>query len=161
MSAQIIYANGVTANYSLTTYSPYEGWHIAFNGMKGRVESWEDIPYLEKMPVDQANHHITEMSTDDKAKADEYRQIMVMDNFAKNHEIFSSPKITGGHGGGDVTMQRRIFVDKNDNPHHIMAGTREGAMSILIGIAARKSILEKRTVKIAELTDLVPMANRF
>jgi predicted dehydrogenase len=161
MSAQIIYANGATANYSLTTYSPYEGWHIAFNGMKGRVESWEDIPYLEKMPVDQASHHITEMSTDDKAKTDEYRQIMVMDNFAKNHEIFSSPKITGGHGGGDVTMQRRIFVDKNDNPHHIMAGTREGAMSILIGIAARKSILEKRTVKIAELTDLVPMANRF
>lgn len=161
MSAQIIYANGVTANYSLTTYSPYEGWHIAFNGMKGRVESWEDIPYLEKMAIDQANHHVTEMSTDNKAKADDYRQIMVMDNFAKNHEIFSTPKITGGHGGGDVTMQRRIFVDKNDNPHHIMAGTRDGAMSILIGIAARKSILEKRTVQISELTDLVPMANRF
>jgi predicted dehydrogenase len=161
MSAQIIYANGVTANYSLTTYSPYEGWHIAFNGMKGRVESWEDIPYLEKMAIDQANHHVMEMSNDDKAKVNDYRQIMVMDNFAKSHEIFSSPKITGGHGGGDVTMQRRIFVDKNDNPHHIMAGTREGAMSILIGIAARKSILENRTVKISELTDLVPMANRF
>ncbi|HYO21642.1 MAG TPA: Gfo/Idh/MocA family oxidoreductase, partial [Flavisolibacter sp.] len=26
MSAQIKYANGVTVNYSLTTYSPYEGW---------------------------------------------------------------------------------------------------------------------------------------
>lgn len=161
MSGQIIYANGVTANYSLTTYSPYEGWHIAFNGMKGRVESWEDIPYLEKMPIDQANHHVTEMSDDNKATTNEYRQIMVMDNFAKNHEIFSSPKITGGHGGGDVHMQRRIFIDPSDNPHHIMAGTREGAMSILIGIAARKSILENRTVKISELTDLVPMANRF
>ena len=161
MSAQIIYANGATANYSLTTYSPYEGWHIAFNGMKGRVESWEDIPYLEKMAVDQANHHVAEMSDDDKAKTNEFRQIMVMDSFAKDYEIFSTPKITGGHGGGDVTMQRRIFVDKNDNPHHIMAGTREGAMSILIGVAARKSILEKRTVKISELTDLIPMANRF
>jgi hypothetical protein len=39
-----------------------------------------------------------------------------------------------------------------------MAGTRDGAMSILIGIAARKSILEKRTVKISELTNLVPRA---
>ncbi len=161
MSAQIIYANGATANYSLTTYSPYEGWHIAFNGMKGRVESWEDIPYLEKMAIDQANHHVAEMSDDDKAKVDEYRQIMVMDNFSKNHEIFSTPMIKGGHGGGDLAMQRRMFVDMNDNPHNVMAGTREGAMSILIGIAARKSILEKRTVKIAELTDLIPMVNRF
>ena len=42
-----------------------------------------------------------------------------------------------------------------------MAGTRDGAMSILIGIAARKSIQERRPVKISELTDLVPKANRF
>lgn len=161
MSAQILYANGVVANYSLTTYSPYEGWHIAFNGMKGRVESWEDIPYLEKMTIDQANHHVAEMSDDEKAKVNDYRQIMVMDNFAKNHEIFSTPMIKGGHGGGDMLMQKRIFVDKKDNPHNIMAGTREGAMSILIGIAARKSIALKRAVKISELTDLVPMANRF
>jgi len=85
---------------------------------------------------------------------------MVMDNFAKNYEVYTTPKIQGGHGGGDVRMQRRMFVDTNDNPHHVMAGTREGAMSILIGIAARKSIQLKRPVKISELTDLVPMANR-
>jgi hypothetical protein len=58
-------------------------------------------------------------------------------------------------------MQKRIFVDPSDNPHHIMAGTRDGAMSILIGIAARKSIQEQRPVKISELTDLEPMAKRF
>jgi hypothetical protein len=84
-----------------------------------------------------------------------------MDNFKKEYEIFTTPKIAGGHGGGDIRMQRRMFVDTNDNPHHIMAGTRDGAMSILIGIAARKSIKEKRPVKISELTNLVPLANRF
>lgn len=161
MSAQIIYANGVTANYSLTTYSPYEGWKIAFNGMKGRVETWEDIPYLEKMATDQANRHATEMSNNDKAAKDDFRQIMVMDNFSKDYEMINVPKVAGGHGGGDQVMQRRIFIDKNDNPHHIMADTRDGAMSILIGIAARKSIKEKRPVKISELTDLVSKADRF
>ncbi|MBL7742018.1 MAG: Gfo/Idh/MocA family oxidoreductase [Chitinophagaceae bacterium] len=161
MSAQIIYANGVTANYSLTTYSPYEGWQIAFNGMNGRIETWEDIPYLQKTPEDQAKRHAIEMSNADDAIAGEVREIIAMDNFAKNYEVYTTPKIRGGHGGGDVRMQRRMFVDTNDNPHHVMAGTREGAMSILIGIAARKSIKEKRPVKIAELTDLVPMANRF
>ncbi len=161
MSAQIIYANGVTVNYSLTTYSPYEGWQIAFNGMSGRLETWEDIPYLQKTPEDQANRHATEMSNADDAIPGEFREIMVMDNFNKNYEIYTTPKIKGGHGGGDVRMQRRMFVDKIDNPHNVMAGTREGAMSILIGIAARKSIALKRPVKISELTDLVPMANRF
>lgn len=160
MSAQIIYANGVVANYSLTTYSPYEGWQIAFNGTEGRIETWEDIPYLQKAPDDQAARHAVEMSDADDAIANEFREILVMDNFKQNYEIFTTPKIKGGHGGGDIRMQRRIFVDKNDNPHHVMAGTREGAMSILIGIAARKSIALKRPVKIAELTDLVPMPSR-
>lgn len=161
MSAQIIYANGVTANYSLTTYSPYEGWQIAFNGTKGRIETWEDIPYLQKTPEDQAKRHAIEMSNADDAIAGEVREILAMDNFKKDFEVYTTPKIKGGHGGGDVRMQRRIFVDKTDNPHNVMAGTREGAMSILIGIAARKSIQLKRAVKISELTDLVPMAKRF
>ena len=161
MSAQIKYANGVIANYSLTTYSPYEGWQIAFNGMNGRLETWEDIPYLQKTPDDQAKRHAIEMSNADDAIAGEVREIIAMDNFARNYEVYTTPKIRGGHGGGDVRMQRRMFVDTKDNPHHVMAGTREGAMSILIGIAARKSIKEKRPVKISELTDLVPMSNRF
>lgn len=161
MSAQIIYANGVVANYSLTTYSPYEGWKIAFNGMKGRLETWEDIPYLQKVQDDQASRHAKEMSQSDDGVKGEVRQIIAMDNFAKDFEVYTTPRITAGHGGGDVRMQKRIFVDPNDNPHHIMAGTRDGAMSILIGIAARKSIQLKRPVKISELTDLEPMVNRF
>ncbi len=161
MSALIKYANGVVVNYSLTTYSPYEGWRIAFNGTDGRMETWEDIPYQEKIVADQANRHAVEMSDADDAVPGEFREIMVMDNFAKTYEIYTTPKIKGGHGGGDIRMQRRMFVDTHDNPHQVMAGTREGAMSILIGIAARKSIELKRPVKIAELTELTPMISRF
>lgn len=161
MSAQIVYANGVTVNYSLTTYSPYEGWQIAFNGIKGRIETWEDIPYLQKIVDDQSGKHMVEMKNSDKATAGETRDIMIMDNFAKTYEIVTTPLIKTGHGGGDIRMQRRIFVDTHDNPQQVMAGSREGAMSILIGVAARKSIEMKRPVKISELTDLVPIVNRF
>jgi hypothetical protein len=101
------------------------------------------------------------MSNADDAIPGEVREIIAMDNFAKDYEVYTTPKIRGGHGGGDVRMQRRMFVDTNDNPHHVMAGTREGAMSVLIGVAARKSIQLKRPVKISELTDLKPMADRF
>ena len=34
MAATIKYKNGVQVAYSLTTYSPYEGYRIAFNGTK-------------------------------------------------------------------------------------------------------------------------------
>lgn len=40
MAVQIKYANNVQVSYSLTTYSPYEGYRIAFNGTKGRLEAW-------------------------------------------------------------------------------------------------------------------------
>ncbi|MFV0605265.1 MAG: Gfo/Idh/MocA family oxidoreductase, partial [Niabella sp.] len=161
MSAQIKYANGVIVNYSLTSYSPYEGWQIAFNGKKGRVETWEDIPYLQKVNVDQSKRHATEMSNTDDVNAEEANEIFVMDNFKKDYDIYSIPKIRGGHGGGDIRMLRRIFTDTDDNPYHVMAGTRDGAMSVLIGVAARKSIKENRPVKISELTNLTPMAKKY
>jgi hypothetical protein len=46
------------------------------------------------------------------------------------------------------------------DPFRHMAGTRDGAMSLLIGVAARKSIDEKRTVKLPELTDIKLMEKR-
>lgn len=62
MSVQIKYANNVIVNYSLTTYSPYEGWRIAFNGKEGRLESWEDIPWRREEKINQARLHATEMN---------------------------------------------------------------------------------------------------
>ncbi|MES2882198.1 MAG: Gfo/Idh/MocA family oxidoreductase [Bacteroidota bacterium] len=160
MSAQIKYANGVTVNYSLTTYSPYEGWKIAFNGMNGRIETWQDIPYLEQKVTDQEQRHAVEMSQNKDVVPNEFQEIMVMENFAKQHEIIKVPLYKGGHGGGDNRMHHRIFRDNTDNPYNILAGTRDGAMSIMIGIAARKSIALGRPVKVSELTDLVPLAVR-
>ncbi len=160
MSAQIMYANGVIVNYSLTTYSPYEGWRIAFNGMDGRVEAWEDIPWRQKEQMAQAELHAAEMSQAKDQKMEEYDEIMVMKNWS-DYEFVKVQRAVGGHGGGDVRLQDKIFRDQNaPDPHHHAAGSRDGAMSILIGIAARKSIEEKRAVRIEELVDINPMATR-
>jgi hypothetical protein len=68
----------------------------------------------------------------------------------------------GGHGGGDKPLQDRIFVDPDlPDPMRHAAGTRDGVMSIMIGIAARKSIEEQRPVKIEELTSLKPSEKRL
>ena len=52
MAATIKYKNGVQVAYSLTTYSPYEGYRIAFNGTKGRLEAW----IQESKPTSDANY---------------------------------------------------------------------------------------------------------
>ncbi|KAA3656628.1 MAG: gfo/Idh/MocA family oxidoreductase [Calditrichaeota bacterium] len=160
MAVQVKYANNAFTSYSLTTYSPYEGWRIAFNGTKGRIDAWEDIPWEKDRQVKQSELHAIEMDQAYKEKAERYDVIMVMDNFGE-YETIKVPKSSGGHGGGDQRLRDKIFKDPNmADPFRHAAGTRDGSMSILIGIAARNSIESGKPVNVADLTDLKPMAVR-
>jgi predicted dehydrogenase len=140
MAAQIKYMNGVQVSYSCTTYSPYEGYRIAFNGTKGRIEAW----IKERQPW----------------SAEDYDEIRVTDNFGDT-ELIQIPHAGGGHGGGDTRLRDRIFKDPNaPDPYRHAAGVRDGAMSILIGIGARTSVKTDEPVKIASLTTLKPRPER-
>ena len=160
MSVQIKYANNVIVNYSLTTYSPYEGWRIAFNGKEGRLESWEDIPWRREEKINQARLHATEMNQENGGDT-RYDEIFLMKNFDRDYQMIKVEASKGGHGGGDQRLQDKIFRDPNmPDPYKHSAGTRDGAMACLIGIAARKSIEEHRPVKIDELTTIQPHPTR-
>jgi predicted dehydrogenase len=140
MAAQIRYMNGVQVSYSCTTYSPYEGYRIAFNGTRGRMEAW----IKERQPW----------------RAEDYDEIRVTDNFGDT-ELIRIPHAAGGHGGGDTRLRDRIFKDPTaPDPYGHAAGVRDGAMSILIGVAARTSVKTGEPVKIASLTTLEPRESR-
>jgi len=160
MAVQIKYANDVQVSYSLTTYSPYEGLTIAFNGMKGRIDSWQDLPWRTEEKVSQDERHAREMNQEAEEDSSAYDEIIVSENFGKS-ELIKVPFARGGHGGGDRRLQDQIFRNPDlPDPLKHAAGLRDGAMAILIGIAARKSIDEGRPVKIDELTDLKPEVER-
>jgi len=140
MAVQIKYANNVQVSYSLTTYSPYEGYRIAFNGTKGRLEAWikERQPWTEP-PYDEIR--LTRMFGDT--------------------QLINIPNTESGHGGGDTRLKDKIFKDPSlPDPLKLAAGTRDGAMSVLIGIAARNSIDTVKPVRIANLTDIKPQPKR-
>ncbi len=140
MAVQIKYKNQVQVSYSLTTYSPYEGYRIAFNGTKGRLEGW----IKERQPWVEGAYHELRLTT----------------NFEYS-KIIQIPQASGGHGGGDARILNRIFINPDQpDPYRQAAGTREGSMSILIGIAARNSIESGKPVRIGDLTDLEPLAQR-
>lgn len=160
MAVQIKYANNVQVSYSLTTYSPYEGWRIAFNGKNGRLESWEDIPWRRQEQINQAEMHEAEMNQSDKGNI-RFDEIYWQENFKSDYEIIKVKSTKGGHGGGDTRLQDKIFrTPEMADPFKHAATSRDGVMSAIIGIAARKSIEEKRPVKIEELTSIKPHPTR-
>jgi predicted dehydrogenase len=133
MSALVKYSNGVTMAYSLNAFMPIEGYRLAFNGEKGRLEvrDYERQPW----PVEDET------------------EIYVTKSFGQREKI-ALPKIQGGHGGGDDRLRELIFR-KVDVPAYMrLPDSRAGAMSCLTGIAARTSVDQKRPVKIAELIHL-------
>jgi hypothetical protein len=99
--------------------------------------------------MDQTSHSRTETGP-------EYHEIITQLNF-RNFERERVPYIRSGHWGGDRVMLDRIFrgiVERPELDHR--SDVRDGAMSVLIGIAARKSIDEGNPVRIADLTSLDP-----
>ena len=139
MAVQIKYANNVQVSYSLTTYSPYEGYRIAFNGTKGRLEAW----IKERQPWQEPD----------------YDELELITNFGKR-EFIKIPNNEEGHGGGDVRLRKQIFNSDGKDTFNQAANSRDGAMAILVGIAARNSIDSGKPVKIADLTTLKPGAVR-
>lgn len=162
MALQIRYANGVQVSYSLTTYSPYEGFRLAFNGKDGRLETWEGIPSMDAVQVDQAKLHDKEMDHSSHTKAElEYHEIIKQLNF-KEFERILVPYVRSGHWGGDLVMLDEMLKGITVAPElHHAANERDGSMAVLIGIAARKSIDENRPVKIGDLTELKPKVNKW
>jgi predicted dehydrogenase len=155
MSAQIKYANNAVVNYSLTTYSPYEGWKIAFNGHKGRIEAWLDIPFLKNEQVNQQDLHAKEMNQNlaDDQTAD---PVILYKNW-EDYSVINVIAERGGHGGGDKRMHDYLFKTPNaSDPYRHAAGLKDGVMSILVGIAARKSIEQNKPIKIGDLTTIKP-----
>lgn len=160
MNVNIKYANNVFVNYMLTTYSPWEGWRVAFNGTEGRLEAFLDVPYLDSEQLSQEALHAMEMDQSGEEGA-RFKPII-------HHKLWSKQEIVnvkysrGGHGGGDTRLHDQIFLNpEKEDIHKHMAGTRDGAMSILIGVAANNSIESGQPVRIGSLTHLQPRAKRI
>lgn len=160
MSAQVKYANNVVLNYSLTTYSPFEGWRVAFNGTRGRIEAWLDIPYQKEVAVSQAELHNAEMDQTDQDIMK--REPIIVHKLWEDYEVNHVPFEKGGHGGGDKRLQEKIFANPDmPDPYRRAAGLRDGVMSVLIGIGARNSIETGMPVRIASLTNMEPRKKRI
>lgn len=131
------YSKGATLSYSLNAFNAWEGYNIAFNGTKGRIE-----------------HQVVEaafVAGASRAQEDDKISTRVIPLRGKPRELEPWTG-AGGHGGGDAVMLADIF-DPNaaKDPMLRAADERGGAASILIGVAANRCFETGQPVKIADL----------
>ena len=123
MSAQVKYQNNVVLNYSLTTYSPLEGWRVAFNGTEGRIEAWLDIPYQKQASISQAEMHKREMDQTGNDEAES--EPIIVHKLWKDFETVQVPLEKSGHGGGDKRLHDKIFIHpEKEDPYQRAAGRK-------------------------------------
>jgi predicted dehydrogenase len=129
MTAIVGYSNGVVMNYSLNAFMPYEGYSLLFVCEKGTLA----VRLKENLP------------------GGDETEIVVTRSFSKQPPSVEHPPDGEGHGGGDQRLRDIIFRGVTPPRYLALPGSRAGALSCLTGIAARKSIQQKRAVKISEL----------
>jgi predicted dehydrogenase len=140
MGALVSYQSGAILTYSLVAYCPWEGFRVCFNGTNGRLE----MDVLEESYVNAGGEQA-------KEGAVAHTKITVHPMFASPYE---APVVEGegGHGGGDPVLLNDLFGTPVPDRLNRAASHVDGAMSILTGIAANKSI---RTGQVVQVKDLV------
>lgn len=134
------YRNKAIMTYSLNAYLPWEGLNVVMNGSKGRIE----MKIVEKSYVNSGGA---------KSKEGEMEscEIRVFPMFDAPYDV----PVTfgeGGHGGGDKVMLEDLFgINPPEDPFKRAASHRDGAMSILTGVAGNQSLQTGLPVRIDQL----------
>ncbi|MEW5814743.1 MAG: Gfo/Idh/MocA family oxidoreductase [Spirochaetota bacterium] len=139
MGVMVRYHNKAILTYSLNAYMPWEGFRVGFNGSGGRLE----LAVGENTCIDTAGKREQEGSVKSE-------RITVYPMFGDAYPV-EVEESEGGHGGADPFLLEDLFGPPKEDPYHRSADHIDGAVSILTGIAANKSMMTGLPVKIDEL----------
>ncbi|MDF2838113.1 MAG: oxidoreductase, partial [Paenibacillus sp.] len=132
-TATVKYDRGALLSYSVNFSLPYEGYRLAINGTKGRIETLEyHMPGRTPFPT----------------------PVQTIDYFPLfgSKETIHVVHREGGHGGGDPLLLEDLFMGESvRRPYRILSGAEDGAYSVATGEAVWRSVLEHRPVEIAEV----------
>jgi hypothetical protein len=141
MQVQVKYANDVFLNYTLCAYSPWEGLEIKFHGTKGELTH----RHVEVHGVFGGNR--------DTAEEGEENITTTLHLNGSHPQPIDVWPAKGDHGGGDPVMLGYLFDPESTEPdrYNRASSHREGAWSILTGIAANTAIASGQTVDVDKM----------
>lgn len=139
MNVIVKYQTGATLSYSLNACNAWEGYTIAFNGTKGRLE--HRIVEGSQVAAGAANYQ------GEDSDAVSTRLIPLRGK----PQVIEPWTGTGGHGGGDSVMLTELFGTAEPDKYKRAADERSGLYSILIGAAANRCFETGNAVRIDDL----------
>jgi predicted dehydrogenase len=140
MAVTVTYRSGAQMSYSLHAFMPWEGYTVAFNGSKGRLEH-----------ICMETAYFSGDGTVPGELRPEGTKIKVFSHFRSGYEV-EVWQSKGGHGGADPVMLRHLFDPNAPEDKYLRAADqRAGAWSILTGVAANRSMERGQPVRIDEL----------
>jgi len=130
-TAVIRYSQGVTVSYSANYSCPYEGYRLAINGTRGRIETQG----CRRAPVPMAPQTI------------DYFPL-----FGTAKQTIHPLNREGGHGGSDPVILEELFLGPDPTREHkVLAGARDGALAVAMGEGVWRSCQSGRPERIADL----------
>ncbi|HKF16008.1 MAG TPA: Gfo/Idh/MocA family oxidoreductase [Candidatus Dormibacteraeota bacterium] len=143
MALVVRYSTGATLTYHLTAYSPWEGYRVAFNGDRGRLE----LEVVERS-------HVSE-SRDGEGARETGERLVLQPQWGKARELPIEGATGGGHGGADDRLLEALFGDGDvDDPLRRRSSHVDGVLAILPGIGANVSFASGRPVDLTTLVRL-------
>jgi predicted dehydrogenase len=155
LAVLVRYSTGATMTYHLTAYAPWEGYRVMFNGSRGRlelevVENDHVIPgTVGKLAPGGALHGV------EAATEHGWTRLMLRPFWRPPYEVEVPGYTREGHGGADARMTAALFSGEGGpDPLGRGATERDGALSLLTGLAANESLATGAPVDVADLLDL-------
>ena len=150
IGVMVRYQNKAVMTYHLVAFAQWEGYRVAFNGTKGRLEI--DVTEKSYVSASEGDHNLSrKVKGGSTHKVLEPTTILYRPHWEEPQKIELEETNAGGHGGADHILLRDVFGDPKEDPLGRAAGHEDGALSILTGIAANRSMATGLPVKIAEM----------
>jgi predicted dehydrogenase len=138
MQVQVGYANGVSMNYTLCAYSPWEGYEIVFYGTDGEL-----------------NHRhvgVHGIFGGTRHEADDSATTTLLHRHGEEPRTLDVWSGEGDHGGGDpVMLDYLLNPAAGSDPYARRSSHVDGAWSILTGISANVAMERGETVTVDDL----------
>lgn len=132
-SAVVRYDGGAMLSYSVLFSAPYEGYRLAINGTKGRIET-KEYHELSRIPFP-----VPEQTID-------YFPMF------GSKETIHVVRREGGHGGGDPVLIEDLFLGPDPaRGYPILSGSTDGAYAVATGEAVWRAVKSAQPVRIADI----------
>lgn len=140
MNVIVRYQGGTTLSYALNAFNAWEGYRIAFNGTRGRLEHEVQEPGASSAGASEPGGTGGEDIV--------HTRVIPLRGKAREIEPWTGE---GSHGGGDEVMLKEVFGTAPPDKYKRVADERSGAYSILIGAAANICFDTGKAVRIGDL----------